>query len=118
MNIDDIRELRAERRNMVRRLTLDGMSILAIAALLGCDRRTVDRDRKALRIVKTSSRQMTEDEIRWAKELASDGCPVREIAETLGRHPDTIHKYCRGMLHLKSDPLRNCRKLMKELDLL
>ena len=114
----DIQEHQAERRNMVRRMTLDGMSALEIAAYLGCDKRTVYRDRQALKLSKPKPRHLTPDEIRRARELTEDGCPLHEVAETLNRSWSAVEKYCRGLSQLRSDPLRTCRKLMKELDLL
>lgn len=106
-----------ERRKMVARLTSDGMTGVQIADYLSVDRRTVYRDRNRLGLSRPASKPLSADELARAKELAADGCPLNEIAETLNRSPSTIERYCRGMLYLRSDPLRRYRQLMKQLGL-
>lgn len=113
-----VQQTQSERRNVVRRMTLDGASAHETATFLGCTARTVHRDRHVLGLSKSQPGPLSEDEIGWAREMVKDGCPLHEIAETLDRHPRTIQKHCRGLSKLKYDSLRKYRQLMKQLDLL
>ncbi len=107
-----------QRREAVRRMSIDGMALIEIAMVLGVTRRTVCRHRRALRLSKPQPKQLTKDEIEQARIMVKDGCPLFEVAATLHRSRTSIEKYCKGMSPLKSDPLRTHRQMMINLGLL
>lgn len=114
-----MREATAARREEVARLTAAGLSITGIAQRLGINKRLVVRDREAMKINHgVVALPLTPAEICRALELLDDGCPLGEVAETLGRGRDTISRRFRGYSKLKVDPLKDCRKLRKQLGLL
>lgn len=90
------RELRDERRALVRDMTARGMARGYIAELLGVDRTTVHRDQVAIGMVPPNGRKMTDDEITLARRLDEDDCPVTEIARTIGRSRDTVYAITAG----------------------
>lgn len=74
----------AKRRDRVKSLTDQGMTAPEIAALLKVSTRTVVRYRRATGCSQPVGRHLTDDEIATAGEMLDDGCPVQEVAETLG----------------------------------
>lgn len=113
------RERTAERRAEVVRLTKLGVSAPEIARRLQTTQRQVVRDRKAMGISQSPCHDpLTPAEICRALELIDDGCPLNEVAATLGRGRATIARRFRGHSHLKVDPLKDCRELRKQLGLL
>lgn len=77
-------ELRAEREARVKCLTEQGWPATEIAAVLKISTRTVVRYRRVTGCSQPVGRHLTDDEIATAGEMLDDGCPVQEVAKTLG----------------------------------
>ena len=91
MTVDD--EAREERRQHVRAMTLAGCSAQQIADHIGCSRRVVIRDRRALGILQRPARQaLTAGQLATAQALLDDGCSRTEVARTLGVWESTIRR--------------------------
>lgn len=86
-----------ERRERVAELTRRGFSAEKIAEELRVTTRTVQRDRTAMGIARPfTGIPLTDDEIRRARDLLDGGCSVSEVARTLGRSDNTLHKHFPG----------------------
>lgn len=84
---------RAERRARVKALTVAGCSAQQIADRVGCSRRQVTRDRRALGILQRPPREaLTEEQLSTAQALLEDGCSRSEVARTLGVYESTIRR--------------------------
>jgi hypothetical protein len=81
------REEITARRERVKAMTLAGASAADIAAAVGVAERTVVRDRAAAWCGQPPRPQLTDDELRTAAAMLDDGCPVEEVARTIGRNP-------------------------------
>jgi hypothetical protein len=81
------REEITARRERVKAMTLAGKSAADIAAALGVTERTVVRDRVAAGCGQPPQPPITDDELRTAAAMLDDGCPVEEVARTIGRSP-------------------------------
>lgn len=86
-------ERQGPRREKVRLLIRDGRSAKEIAAIIGVTERTVERDKRALGLPRTIAPEFTwTAKAYWlARNLVENGCPVNEIARTIGssRHAVT-----------------------------
>jgi DNA-binding NarL/FixJ family response regulator len=95
-----------ERQARVREMTRAGMSAELIADVLGVTERQVVRDRVAAGCSQQpSGMPMSAEELRIAELMLDDGCPVNEVARTLGRSPATICRHFPGRSWSKEQAL-------------
>lgn len=111
-------ERREERRESVARMTRAGFSAPQIAQELKTTSRTVERDRKALKISQPPPVPLTLEEQRCAEQMLADGYPYTEVARTLGRHDTTIAKRYPGMSKVNGGQLARLNGLKRQLGLL
>lgn len=99
----DQSELRRVRCVVVTELVDQGLSDAEIAAKLGCTERSVQRYKDLTGLIRRPSRPLTADEMIRIGELYDDGCPLTDIAETIGRKRETVSAYLR---RIGKPPLR------------
>lgn len=74
-----------------------GSTSWQIAQHLGVCTRVVQRRRVALGIAEDSGRRLTGEEHARIMAMLEDGCPLPEIARTIGRNPHVLLVRYRGM---------------------
>lgn len=79
-------EVIGPRREKVRLLRADGLSLPAIAGILGVTARTVHRDERALALARRIKLpvRFTAEQAAHIEAMIDDECPVNEIARTFG----------------------------------
>lgn len=98
----------AERRRRVEYLTRAGYYASEIAAKLGCNERTVERDRKALGI-SLARPALTEWQLATAHRLLVDGAGYAEAARTVGCAGSTLLRRFPGMGLTPSEAMQRRR---------
>ena len=93
---DDYLTRAAERREQVRRMTLQGASTRQIAEALGTSTRTITRTRVKLGISQAPLPRMTDAQKAEALRLLDDGCSATETARTVGVSIHSILKHFPG----------------------
>lgn len=88
-------------------------SIEKVAQETGLTHRAV---RRAVREVSRKMRSFTREEVEYANQLFRDGCPVKEIARTLGRHDTVIRRHISGDSAFERGGGNSLRKLYAMLD--
>lgn len=79
-------------REKIKSLTLAGMSAPKIAATLGVSESTVYKVRRITGVSKPANIPIPKEDWSFADALHAEGCPVTEIARTIGVHPTTVSK--------------------------
>ena len=75
----------AERRDMIARLSREGMRVSDIARDVGVAKSTVGNVRRALGLATRKPVAFTEDEIRRIERLLDEGASYAEVGRTVGR---------------------------------
>lgn len=72
---------------IVRLTTVDKLPAGLVAEMANCTKRTVGRALRRAKVppVQPARPPYTEDELRWARMMLSEGTPYVEVAATLGR---------------------------------
>jgi DNA-binding NarL/FixJ family response regulator len=108
--------MRADCDEVIQRMVGRGSKSRQIAEHLGISTREVQRRRVALGIAESGGRRFTAEEDARIMEMIEDGCPIPEIARTLGRSPGSMLVSYRGLSTAR--PLGSrAYKLRKQLGL-
>lgn len=111
------RQTQARRRVVVRDMTRDGATAEVIAKHLGVGLRTVYRIRGELGINQEPSKPISPEEDRFIRMLLDDGCPMPEIARTVGRNVQALQRRYRGQGSYVHGSLAGVWRLEKQLGL-
>ena len=91
-----ITERTTDRREQVTAMTRQGMTADQIGAALGIAPRNVVRHRVAAGIAQPASVRVTDAQWQTAERMLDDGCPLAEIARTIGADSKTIATHFPG----------------------
>jgi DNA-binding CsgD family transcriptional regulator len=87
----------ADHDELIQRMVGRGSTSRQIAEHLGVSTRVVQRRRVALGIAESGGRRFTAEEHARIMDMIEDGCPIPEIARTIGRNPHVVLVTYRGM---------------------
>lgn len=99
-------------------MTQRGMTAGEISDQLNISKRTVERARDRVDMVKPRSRRLTTEELSTAKGMLEDGASYAEVARTLGRNRGAIARNLPGYEWTREQQLEYmtmCRHLKRKV---